>query len=352
MILEKMRVYMVCAVSLAAAFSFDPPGLYSKSRSVPDIRPPARHFAEVKLPRGFHLPGVQSRQFKGAGIAVDLYAMSFSQGMAVYAELYPDRPDTAASIRIIKLLFEERSIPVSERQWGYRALFAMSPDIAPGNRQLSVEYGAGGEHHTAVFSVPVAATRYKFSPYALDLGKYSDINYRPTPEEARFIEECTRKKNKAFSRAGADELNSFLSHPRNYHYITSPFYSKRMIMRYRKVKGRKIRQKDRQNVHRGIDLRGKTGEPLYAMARGKVAIAEPMYYEGNFIVIDHGNRIFSCYMHCDKLNVRAGKMVDAGDTIGRVGSTGLSTASHLHVSIFLQDVPVDPLSMLVLPIRD
>ncbi len=352
MILKRIYGYTVCVVLLMAAFSYAPSGVYTKSRNLSDIRPPARHFAEVKLPRGFHLPGVQSRQFKGNKIAIDLFAMNFSQGMAVYAELYPDPTDTVKAIKIKKLLFEERSIRVSERKWGYRALFGLSPDMVPGNRQLVVEYAADGELHTAVFSVPVAATRFRFSPRALDLGKYSDIDYSPTPEEIRFINECARKKKKAFSRDGSDELSGSLSHPRDHHFVTSPFYAKRMIMRYRKVKGKKIRHKDKPNVHRGIDLRGKTGEPLFAMARGTIVIAEPMYYEGNFIVIDHGNRVFSCYMHCDRLSVRAGERVKAGDSIGLVGSTGLSTAAHLHVSIFLQDVPVDPLSMLVLPVRD
>lgn len=344
--------YSVCALLLMAAFSSAPSGLYPRSRSLSDSRPPARHFAEVRLPRGFHLPGVRSRQFKGTKIAIDLYALNFSQGMAVYAELYPDPPDSVKTIKIKKILFEDRNIPVSERSWGYRALFGLSPDLAPGNRRLAVEYVADGIHQTAAFSVPVAATRFKFSPQALDLGKYSDVDYFPTPEETRYINECVRKKKKAFSRAGSDALNGSLSHPRDYHYVTSPFYAKRMIMRYRKVKGKKIRHKDKLNVHRGVDLRGKTGEPLFAMARGTIAIAEPMYYEGNFVVIDHGNRIFTCYMHCDRLSVRAGEQVGAGDAVGRVGSTGLSTASHLHVSVFLQDVPVDPLSILVLPVRD
>jgi murein DD-endopeptidase len=351
MIGKIMFRHTVCVLLLAAAVLYSPRA-YSRSRSISDSRPPARHFTEVKLPRGFHLPGVQSRQLRADSIAIDLYAMTFSQGMAVYAELYPDPPAAVKTVKIKKLLFEDRSIPVSERSWGYRALFGLSPDRTPGSRRLSVEYVADGKHCTAAFSVPVAATRYKQYPGALDLGKYSDIDYRPTPEEERFIDECVRKKKKAFSRDGSDELNSALSHPRDYHFVTSPFYAKRMIMRYRKVQGKKIRHKDKLNVHRGIDLRGKTGETLFAMASGTIAIAEPMYYEGNFIVIDHGNRIFSCYMHCDRLSVRAGERVGAGDAIGRVGSTGLSTAAHLHVSLFLQDVPVDPLSMLVLPIRD
>jgi murein DD-endopeptidase len=342
--------YLVWA--LLAAWMCSPAAMNARSRTPEDARPPAKHFAEVRLPRGYRLPAVQSRQFKGQGLAVDLYAMSFSQGMAVYAELYADPVETGTTLEVQRLLCENRDVPLSKRSWGYRALFGLSPDAAAGTRQLVVEYRSGGTRRTEMFSLAVAATKFEFYPGALDLGKYSDVDYRPTPEEMKFINECAKKKEKAFGRAGSDELDSSLSHPRDYHYVTSPFYAKRYIMRYRKVKHKKLREKDKLNVHRGVDLRGKTGEPLFAMARGTVVIAEPMFYEGNFIVIDHGNRVFSCYMHCDRVTVRAGVQVRAGETIGRVGSTGQSTAAHLHVSVFVQDVPVDPLSLLVLPIRD
>ena len=337
---------------LAAACIYSPIGTHAKNKVPEDSRPPAKHFADVRLARGYRLPGVQTRQLKARDLVVDLYALSFSQGMAVYAEIYAEPSETGKALEIKKLVFDNRDIPVSKRSWGYRALFGLSPDAAPGNKQLVIVHAGGGSPRPDTFSIAVAATRFEFYPGALDLGKYSDVDYKPTPEETKFINECARKKDRAFGRTGPDVLNSFLSHPRDYHYVTSPFYAKRYIMRYRNVKHKKIRQKDKLNVHRGIDLRGKTGEPLFAMARGTVAIAEPMYYEGNFIVIDHGNRVFSCYMHCDKLNVREGAQVGAGETIGRVGSTGLATAAHLHVSVFLQDVPVDPLSLLVLPIRD
>jgi murein DD-endopeptidase len=352
MMSKRINGYSVLVTLLVAALLCSPGAMNARSKAPEGSRPPAKHFADVRLPRGYRLPAVQARQFKAHGLVVDLYAMSFSQGMAVYAEAYADPSEPGATLEVQKLLIENRDIPVSKRSWGYRALFGLSPDAAAGNRQLVVEYRSGGARRTATFSVAVAAARFEFYPGALDLGKYSDVDYRPTAEETRFINECAKKKEKAFSRAGSDELNSSPSHPRDYHYVTSPFYAKRNIMRYKKVKHKKIRQKDKLNVHRGIDLRGKTGEPLFALARGKVAIAEPMYYEGNFIVIDHGNRVFSCYMHCDKLNVREGNTVQAGEKIGRIGTTGQSTAAHLHVSVFLQDVPVDPLSVLVLPIRD
>jgi murein DD-endopeptidase len=339
---------MVCALIIYAA----PTAMYSKSSTIQESSPPAKHFPDVRLPRGYRLPPVQTRQLKGKGLVVDLFAVNFSQGMAVYAELYADTAENEKALKVEKLLYDGAEIRLSRKKWGWRALFGLNPDSAPGIKKLQVQYTIAGKRQTEAFSVLVAVSVFRVYPGALDLGKYSDVDYKHTPEEERFINECAIKKKKAFGHVGSDELNSALSHPRDYHFVTSPFYAKRNILQYRKIKHRKVRCKNKLNIHRGIDLRGKTGEPVFAMARGKIVIAEKMYYEGNFIVIDHGNGIFSCYMHLDKVNVRAGDPVNAGESIGRVGSTGLSTASHLHASFFLQDVSVDPLSMLVLPVRD
>jgi murein DD-endopeptidase len=65
-----------------------------------------------------------------------------------------------------------------------------------------------------------------------------------------------------------------------------------------------------------------------SIADGSVVLAEKMYYEGNFRVIDHGNKVFSHYMHYDTIFVKNGQFVKGGDKIGTVGCTGVSTGPH------------------------
>ena len=101
-----------------------------------------------------------------------------------------------------------------------------------------------------------------------------------------------------------------------------------------------------------MDLKGQKGTPIFALARGRVAIAEKMYYEGNFILLDHGRGILTAYMHQSKLLVRPGQMVNAGDQIGESGSTGMVTGPHLHLSLYIRGVKVDGLSLLSVDIRD
>lgn len=306
----------------------------------------------ARLPRGIRLSPPQVKSIRGKDIVINLYSAGFARGQAVYLELslLPDAPKGEFSVRQVS--FNAVAVSVSKKEWGFRGVFGIDPERAPGVKKLLVAYTLGGANRAESFDVPVRGAEFEYHPTPLDLGKYSDVEYRLTQKEIEFINRCAAKKKRVFSQTGPDRLGDGLAHPRDQHMITSPFWSQRVIMRYKKRQGKKIRQKDMPNVHKGIDLRGKTGDPVYSMADGKIVLAEPMYYEGNFIVVDHGSRIFTYYMHLSGFNVREGDSVRAGDRIASVGSTGLSTASHLHVSARVGDIQVDPMSLLVLPLRN
>lgn len=98
--------------------------------------------------------------------------------------------------------------------------------------------------------------------------------------------------------------------------------------------------------HTGIDIDGNTGDPVYAAAAGTVTFAG---YSGNYgkcIVVRHSNGLSTRYAHCSSLSVRAGERVSRGETIGRVGSTGRSTGSHLHFEVISGGRTRNPLSYL------
>lgn len=312
-------------------------------------RSPAR--VNARLPRGLRLPPPQKISLRGKGILIELFSVGFAQGQAVYLELsrHPAAHKGEFSVRAVS--FNMVPVPVTKKEWGYRGIFGIDPESRPAVKKLQVVYTVDGMNPTERFDVTVGKSVFQYYPIPLDLGKYSDVEYRLTKSEVDFINRCSARKHTVFNRNSPDRLGDGLAHPRDQHMVTSPFWSRRVIMRYKIRHGKKIRQKDMPNVHKGIDLRGKTGDPVYCMADGRVVLAEPMYYEGNFIVVDHGNRFFTYYMHLSGFTVKEGDAVRAGDRIGRVGSTGLSTASHLHVSARVRDVEVDPLSILVLPLR-
>lgn len=94
--------------------------------------------------------------------------------------------------------------------------------------------------------------------------------------------------------------------------------------------------------HSGMDFGVPTGTPILAPARGRVLMAERLIVTGWTILIDHGMGLFTLYFHCDSVDVKPGDLVESGDQIGRVGSTGFSTGPHLHWTASIGNVPVDP----------
>lgn len=100
--------------------------------------------------------------------------------------------------------------------------------------------------------------------------------------------------------------------------------------------------------HKGIDIGAPTGTPGVAAASGVVVIARYSASAGNWVVISHGNGLYTMYMHASQLLVSEGQYVNAGDTILLVGSTGWSTGPHLHFGVgvggYTSAYAVDPMS--------
>jgi len=185
----------------------------------------------------------------------------------------------------------------------------------------------------------------------MNVGKYSRTDIMSKPEVQKRISKEWNEKKKLFSHLDPDHLGNAYAHPRDSHVTSSPFYKKRIYEQFEIKNGKKVRHKAKISYHRGFDFRAKTGDTVFAMGGGKVALAKELYFEGNCVWIDHGNKILSVYMHMSKLNVYKGQMVKPGQLIGYVGSTGVSTGPHLHVALFIDSVPTDPMSLLALPLR-
>ncbi len=99
-------------------------------------------------------------------------------------------------------------------------------------------------------------------------------------------------------------------------------------------------------MHTGVDLREPTGTPARATAAGKVISAGRKGGYGNLVEIDHGNGLTTRYGHLSVILVEEGQTVDALEIIGKVGSTGRSTGSHLHYEVRVDGEPVDPMRFL------
>jgi murein DD-endopeptidase MepM/ murein hydrolase activator NlpD len=98
--------------------------------------------------------------------------------------------------------------------------------------------------------------------------------------------------------------------------------------------------------HRGVDYAGGVGSPVVAPAAGKVALvgreSDGFEIHGNSVGIDHGQGVISIFIHLSRIDVKEGDMVQAGQTLGGIGSTGASTGPHLHWGLYVNGLSVDP----------
>lgn len=118
--------------------------------------------------------------------------------------------------------------------------------------------------------------------------------------------------------------------------MSTPFGAKRII------NNKKV------SVHKGMDIKGNAGDSVRASNRGRVVLTEELFFGGNTVILDHGQRIYTIYMHLSKFNVKVGDVVSKGDIIGFVGSSGRTNGPHLHFGVKVVDINTNPVSFVKL----
>jgi murein DD-endopeptidase MepM/ murein hydrolase activator NlpD len=105
-----------------------------------------------------------------------------------------------------------------------------------------------------------------------------------------------------------------------------------------------------QSRHQGLDFAVGPGTPVHAINDGVVLLARPMFFEGNCVVIDHGQGLLSLYLHLSEFKVKEGEEVRSGDLIALSGGTGRASGPHLHLAIRWQGVYINPAILLKIQI--
>jgi len=101
-------------------------------------------------------------------------------------------------------------------------------------------------------------------------------------------------------------------------------------------------------LHPGIDFRGAKGDPVHVTADGNVIFTGRKGGYGNCIIVQHKNDFETLYGHLSHIDVKEGQSVKTGDVIGKVGSTGRSTGTHLHYEVRKNGKPINPVKFLTL----
>ena len=98
--------------------------------------------------------------------------------------------------------------------------------------------------------------------------------------------------------------------------------------------------------HKGIDIPGPVGTPIYATADGMIGRAQWVSGYGKYVEIEHGNAVQTRYGHLSAMNVVPGQRIRKGDVLGYMGSTGRSTGSHLHYEVRIAGEAINPVAFL------
>lgn len=115
--------------------------------------------------------------------------------------------------------------------------------------------------------------------------------------------------------------------------LSTPFGTKRVL------------NKETVSIHWGMDIRGREGEEIHASNRGRVVLTEELFFGGKTVIVDHGQGIFTVYMHLSRFNAGLGDILEKNAVIGYVGSTGRSSGSHLHFGVKVAGINTNPVSL-------
>src|SRR5450432_746389 len=218
--------------------------------------------------------------------------------------------------------------PAEGKVW--YALAGVPVETTPGRYDLTVkETLATGKPTEMQVKIKVAAAAYP--KITIQVAKQFT---EPDPEQLRGIAADKDIKQKTFAAETPERLWVGTFQPPVSAPISDVFGTARVINQ--EVKSR----------HLGLDYGVPAGTPVHAVNRGTVLLARPLFFEGNCVVLDHGQGLMSLYLHLSQFSVKEGDEVAAGQLIGMSGGTGRATGPHLHIAIRWQGVYLNPAILL------
>ncbi|MGH9515040.1 MAG: M23 family metallopeptidase [Terriglobales bacterium] len=215
---------------------------------------------------------------------------------------------------------------------GWYALAAIPLTTKPGIYELRVT-------ETRASGGTVELTRYiriRNAPYPKITVKVAKKFTEPSPDQLTAISADKSLKGKIFGtftsdRLWAGEFVAPVSDPISDIFGTARVFNEQVLSR-----------------HQGLDFAAPPGTAVHAINNGVVILARPMFFEGNCVVIDHGQGLLSLYLHLSAFKVKEGDQVHTGDTIALSGGTGRATGPHLHLAVRWQGIYLSPAILLKL----
>jgi murein DD-endopeptidase MepM/ murein hydrolase activator NlpD len=291
----------------------------------------------------------RTRQCLPALVLICASALSFAAASAAWKIQYLPAQIVNGSPVIIRVAPPKAAASLSGKWLGHELAFTFDPptktwiaiagaslETKPGSYplELRAETAAGP---AISFDKKIPVERRRYPRVAL---KVPPRYTAPSPDDQREIENDKKEKEEAFKTLSPDrEWRGSFTLPVKAE-ISEIFGVQRVFNGSLKA------------THQGLDFRAHAGTPVAAVNRGKVVLARPLFFEGNCVVIDHGQSLLTLYLHLSKFLVKEGDEVEKGQEIALSGGTGRATGPHLHLAVRWQGEYLNPQTLLALKLPD
>lgn len=243
-------------------------------------------------------------------------------GAAVPGGIYRYSAPPAAT----RVLFDDRPT----LRLGDRHLVGIPIAQAPGTAELAVYFGDDGPlwHRFEI-------TAKAYPEQRLTIENKKMVN--PDPDNLERIRAESRRMREAYATFAERDLSNLRPFVQPvYGIVSSPFGHRRVL------------NDQPRAPHSGLDIAAGTGTPILAPAPGVVSVTGSFYFNGNTVLVDHGQGLVTMYCHLSKIDAAEGDSVKRGDLLGLVGATGRVTGPHLHWSVSLNGNRIDPITAMAL----
>jgi murein DD-endopeptidase MepM/ murein hydrolase activator NlpD len=263
------------------------------------------------------------------GATLQLSAPESSQGSLLLIDLKSTKPFAE-----VQGEWSERSVPLwsenaSENQ--RKGLLAVDLEKAPGEYELKIT-GQTANGEKIICKAMITVRKGQFATEKLQVGKQF---VEPSPEQIKRADEEHQKLRDIFDRVTPERLWGGKFRIPLDGVTTGSNFGKRRIL-----------NGNPGSPHGGADLPGVTGTPVHAAQRGRVVLAEELFFAGNTVVVDHGLGIYTFYGHLSEIDAKVGDMLEAGTVLGKVGATGRVTGPHLHWGLTVERARVNPMLLV------
>jgi murein DD-endopeptidase MepM/ murein hydrolase activator NlpD len=285
------------------------------------------------------LPALATAQIPracGAGVSLKLTSPQSSQGSLLLVEVRSDVPITELtgewsdrSVGFWSVGAAQKNEPHPVR----RGLLGVDLEKPPGAYKLSVALQlTNGKRASCTASIPVR--KGIFATEKLQVGKQF---VEPDPEQIKRANAERQRLRDIFATTTPDKLWQGTFRVPLDGVTTGGNFGKRRVLNGQPG-----------SPHGGVDFPATTGTPVHATQRGRVVLAEELFFSGNTVVLDHGLGIYTFYGHLSEITAKVGDDLDVGAVLGKVGATGRVTGPHLHWGLTVEGARVNPLQIVKL----